>query len=253
MDKRFIVIRDGVEFFYFGSGCIADYYENSVAYLDEIDIKIALLCKGTKKLFEILSLVAQNTQESSDLIYTRIECLYKKGVIVFRGEALEKEIIFHGVKGFYYPKNLVIELTNTCNYECPFCYKNAKSKGEFISDEIIDTIDRQIHKKINYILLTGGEPTLHPNYLKYINRFSEYAKVSMISNGSLLYNHDPEILKRLSVIQFTIYGCNNTEYKKMTGSSDGFTRLSKSIEFAKKKWHHYQSRYYSLRFYLRSY
>lgn len=234
LDKRFIVIRDGVELFYFGSGCIADYYKNSIAYLDELDIKIVLLCKGTKKLFEISSLVTENTHESPNLIYTRIESLYKKGVIVFRGESSEKEIILHGVKGLYYPKDLVIELTNICNYECPFCYKNAKGKGDFISDKTIDTIDHLIHNKVYNILLTGGEPTLHPNYLKYINIFTKYAKVYMISNGSILYNHDPEILRKLDLIQFTIYGCDDAEYQKMTGSSDGFTRLSKSIEFAKQ-------------------
>lgn len=56
----------------------------------------------------------------------------------------------------------------------------------------------------------------------------------MISNGSLLYNHDPNILRKLSRIQFTIYGCDNDEYKKMTGMQDGFSRLCKSILFAKQ-------------------
>lgn len=132
------------------------------------------------------------------------------------------------------PKELAIELTNSCNYYCPFCYKNASIKGQFISDETIAQIDKLIHKKVNNILLTGGEPTLHPRYLNYINLFANYAKVHMISNGSELFDHDPTVLKKLDMIQFSIYGCSNEEYKKMTGANDGYTRLCKSIELTQK-------------------
>ena len=95
-------------------------------------------------------------------------------------------------------------------------------------------IDKIIHNNVNNILLAGGEPTLHPNYLKYIELFSDYAKVSMITNGSMLYEHDPNILKKLNQIQFSIYGCDDVEYKEMTGCADGFTRLCRSIDFSKK-------------------
>ncbi len=234
LDNRYVIVREGVEFYYFGSGCIADYYKNSIAYLDDQDIRIVAFCNGTRFMYEVVSAAIQYTQETREEIYLRIERLHKKGVVVFRNKACGKNIVFHGRKGYYYPKELVVELTNTCNYECPFCYKNARAKGRFISDETIATIDRLIGNNVKHILLTGGEPTLHPNYLEYIRLFSEYAKVHMISNGSILYNHDPSVLRKLDLIQFTIYGCDDEEYKKMTNAKDGFTRLSKSIEFAQR-------------------
>ena len=113
----------------------------------------------------------------------------------------------------------------------PFCYKNASTSGIFIDDAIIIRIERLIHNNIHNILLTGGEPTLHPHYLRYISLFSEYADVHMITNGSILYEHDAQELAKLKLIQFSIYGCDNAEYLKMTGMNDGFTRLVKSIEF----------------------
>ena len=56
----------------------------------------------------------------------------------------------------------------------------------------------------------------------------------MITNGSVLWLHDPEPLKKLDHIQFSIYGCSDLEYQKMTGVRDGFSRLIKSIDLTKR-------------------
>ena len=56
----------------------------------------------------------------------------------------------------------------------------------------------------------------------------------MITNGSVLWLHDPEPLKKLDHIQFSIYGCSDLEYQKMTDVRDGFSRLIKSIDLTKR-------------------
>jgi hypothetical protein len=68
-------IRDGVEFYYFGLGCIADYYGNSIAYLDELDIEIILLCGGTKTLIEIIDCVETRTNCNRDDILNKLNKL----------------------------------------------------------------------------------------------------------------------------------------------------------------------------------
>ena len=226
LDENFIIVRSGIEFYYFGKGCIADYYGDTIAYLDESDIAIVKMCKN-KKLQSIHTIIENNYPG-------RLNRLFKKGVLKLSDKIDCADLVFHGLANFYYPKEIVVELTNTCNYRCPFCYKNASNKGEFISESIINELQKKISGKVNNILLTGGEPTLHPNYLKYINAFSSYAKVHMITNGSVLYKHDPKILSKLTLIQFTIYGCSDDEYFKMTGNKYGFTQLSRSIKFAKR-------------------
>lgn len=232
-DKVSIGIREGIEFHYFGSGCIADYYGDSVAYLDEKDMEIISDFTHPMKKEELCKKYVNDNKESKH--FARIEELYKKGVLAL-GDYCTDVVTnnFHGVKGKYYPKELVIELTNKCNYKCPFCYKSAKDIGEFISDEMIRKINNIISNKITHVLFTGGEPTLHPHYLNYLALFSQYAKVHMITNGSVLYKHDPDLLQKFDLIQFTLYGCSNSEYEKMTGMSDGLTRLYKSVELVKR-------------------
>lgn len=228
LDKNeFLVVRPGVQFYYFGTGCIADYYSNSIAYLDQDDVRFVKFCTGKYRVQEIIQKIGAELPD-------RIERLLQKGVIIIQNQPIEVELIFRGVKGAYYPKELVIELTNKCNFACPFCYKNAGPNGEFMEDQTILLLDRVIHGHVHHILLTGGEPTMHPSYLKYIDLFADYAKVYMISNGSFLYEHDAESLRKLEYIQFSLYGCSDEEYEKMTGVRDGFTRLCKSVAFAKK-------------------
>ena len=235
LDNRlYIGVRKGVEFYYFGPGCIADYYSSSITYLDEMEVSIIIKCKGNLRLYEVLKRLQSAAYYSEEVYSSRVYKLFKKGVVVFREEPFETKAIFHGVKGAYYPKEIAIELTNTCNYYCPFCYKNASINGGFITDVDIAELDNIIHKNVNNILLTGGEPTLHPNFLKYIEVFTKYANVHIITNGSILYEHDSRTLRKLKVIQFSIYGCDDDEYAKMTGSKNGFANLCKSIEFAKR-------------------
>ncbi len=235
LDKEYyIILRKGIAFHYFGNGCIADYYMSSVAYLDKIDISLVHFCNGTYKLSEIIECAETTLAISKADLIDRMERLYKSGVIVFKQNQSVEKISFSGINGAFYPKEVTIELTDVCNYRCPFCYRDAKSIGRYITTEKVKNIEKMLRAKVRSILLTGGEPTLHPNYQEYIGLFSKTAEVYMISNGSVLYLHDPKMLKKLTHIQFSIYGCDDDEYKKMTGIHDGFSRLVKSIEFSKQ-------------------
>ena len=64
-----------------------------------------------------------------------------------------------------YPLTNLVEITNACNFSCPICYSDAGlAKEEFLAvDDILNLAG--IIKKTGgrSILLTGGEPTLHPD------------------------------------------------------------------------------------------
>ena len=74
---------------------------------------------------------------------------------------------------------------------------------------------------------------MHPRLEWIISVLTEFADVAMVTNGSILYTMNPDIIKKLNTIQFSIYGRDNTEYKKLTGVADGFDRLVKSLQMAK--------------------
>lgn len=231
-DNLYLKIRRNVLFFYFGNKCLADYDQYTIAVLDDMDTDIIKYINGYRTVASIISLIISKYKSVlTDEVMRRMESLIKRGVIVARKEPVYSIAEFKGIYGKFYPKNILVELTNVCNFRCPFCYKNALNKGEFIDDQMIEDLIQIIGKQVPDILLTGGEPTLHPHLLKYIEGFTQCANVSMNTNGSKLYEFDGKVLSLLSHIQITLYGVNNDEYLKTTGICSGFEKVKRSVNY----------------------
>lgn len=239
MDNHiFVSVREGVTFYYFGNGCIADYYGESIAYLDDTDIFLISVCDGSRTLSKCIEQLKCTIDDT--VVCERIDSMRRKGVLVIKEHPSSNNVLFYGEKGLFYPKQLAIELTSCCNYNCSFCYKDANALGKYISDDVIDNIVNTICGKVGLVTLTGGEPTLHPHIVNYIEKLSQATPhLTMITNGSQLHKFTKyaSTLQKLDLIQFSLYGRNDGEYKITTGCGDGFTSLKKSIELAKKIQH----------------
>ncbi|MFX1532820.1 MAG: tetraether lipid synthase Tes [Promethearchaeota archaeon] len=62
----------------------------------------------------------------------------------------------------------VMDLTNNCNFRCPVCFANATKAG-YLYEPSFEQIEAMLHSlraqrpwPVENILLSGGEPTLHP-------------------------------------------------------------------------------------------
>jgi MoaA/NifB/PqqE/SkfB family radical SAM enzyme len=98
-------------------------------------------------------------------------------------------------------KNAVLEggpgtcqfaINNACNAGCDFCNFNfeklPKDRWEFVplsqAREAVDILYRQ---GIRYLIITGGEPMMHPDYLEIIRHAGEKRMaVLLVTNGSML-------------------------------------------------------------------
>lgn len=88
-------------------------------------------------------------------------------------------------------KKCIIEINNYCNMRCFYCVYNNYScieKKEYMTiktlNKIIDFAKKEDIKKI---LITGGEPTLHPQFIDVCNiLFDNFEDVSICSNGYIL-------------------------------------------------------------------
>lgn len=112
-------------------------------------------------------------------------------------------------------KRVYLEITNSCNLNCPFC---TNEKGNvFMSLEDIDNYLSQIKKQCDYIYLhILGEPTLHPNFEEILNLCDKYElKLQLVTNGTLLYKY-PNLLthKCLRKLSISLHSINNTGIDK---------------------------------------
>ena len=140
-----------------------------------------------------------------------------------------KDIQFHGEidNDIFY---INLSLTNYCNYQCSYCCAEIPPVNKtsiFESQEtIINTLNRlfNFNYKKYFIILTGGEPTIYPNFLdivKYINSIEKTIYLNIISNGSRSCNYYEELFKSVSNIKhFTLRISIHLEYANIEHIKD---------------------------------
>ena len=117
--------------------------------------------------------------------------------------------------------NLTIAPTTECNFRCPYCYEEKKTKKFMtpgVEDSIINFINK--HVKADQISLTwyGGEPLLAFQSIEHL--YYKISKIkdkhithhSIVTNGYLMDKEKCSFFKehQLSMIQFTLDGCRET-------------------------------------------
>lgn len=86
-------------------------------------------------------------------------------------------------------KKVVFELLSNCNLNCWYCLYRGKKhiKGNLSLEQIYHKINTFKENGIDKLVLTGGEPTLHPDFIdiaKYA--IARIPKVSVCTNGNIL-------------------------------------------------------------------
>ena len=118
------------------------------------------------------------------------------------------------------------ELTPRCNFNCKMCYvhlteKEQKLRGRELTTEQWLSIGREAKEAGTvFLLLTGGEPTLRPDFPELLHQFKNMGMmVSVNSNGMLPGEgllqqiiNDPPVR-----INISLYGTSNETYEKQCG------------------------------------
>lgn len=136
------------------------------------------------------------------------------------------------------------ELTPRCNMHCGMCYvhlgnDDIKKIGKELDAQQWIELGRQTAKAGTlFLCITGGEPTLHPQFCEIYSALSSMGFI--ITLQSNLYEFSDkcfEIIKKFPPreIKFTIYGASNNTYSKVCGVPDGFTKVMYNIQSLKSE------------------
>jgi MoaA/NifB/PqqE/SkfB family radical SAM enzyme len=121
-----------------------------------------------------------------------------------------------------------VRLTYECNDRCIFCLDSDTHDGEMRDPEEVKAqiLDGR-RKGATRLILSGGEPTIHPRYVDFIKlgRLAGYPKVQTVTNGRMF--RYPEFLKRcvdegLGEITFSIHGPNARVHDALVGVKGAF-------------------------------
>lgn len=133
-----------------------------------------------------------------------------------------------------------ISLTGLCNNNCIFCLDGErKDRFHRTRKEIKKRIDEGVKEGATRLVLSGGEPTIHPNILEFIRygKKKGYKRIQIITNGRMLaYRSLVNSLKEagLDEVTFSLHGHTKEIHDAMTRMPGSFEQITTGIKNAQK-------------------
>lgn len=127
---------------------------------------------------------------------------------------------------------VVWNITRTCNLRCVHCYSDSmanKYPGELDWDQMQSVVSDLAAYKIPSLLLSGGEPTIHPRFLDLVQLASGSGlKLTISTNGTLITPEKAAALKAAEVAYVGIsldgIGKVHDEFRRKEGAFDAAVR-----------------------------
>ena len=141
------------------------------------------------------------------------------------------------------PLSGTFELTPVCNMDCKMCYvRLSKEEQESIcplhdADDWLALAKSASEAGMLYLLITGGEPFLHPQIQQILEGLNKLGLiVSINSNGTLIDEKTVSWLKKTPPVRvnISIYGASDETYANLCNNPNGFTQVKKAIRLLKE-------------------
>jgi MoaA/NifB/PqqE/SkfB family radical SAM enzyme len=128
-----------------------------------------------------------------------------------------------------------IRLTTACNSDCLFCLDSGTPRERTTPLAVVrESLERGRGDGADKVVLSGGEGTLHPDYLEIVRAARDlgYTRVQAVSNGWKLA--DPGFFDRcvaagLDEMTFSLHGHDAALHERLTRTPGSFRRIVKAI------------------------
>jgi MoaA/NifB/PqqE/SkfB family radical SAM enzyme len=132
---------------------------------------------------------------------------------------------------------VIVYLNNVCDSRCKTCeiWRNNQAlktpAARQMSDELLEDLYRMAAQwRPRQVLISGGEPTLHPGFPEAVARFARIApEVNVITNGLSLGRCDKTTLPQAAAYYISFDAPDRDSYMQIRGV-DGFDRLARTID-----------------------
>jgi uncharacterized radical SAM superfamily Fe-S cluster-containing enzyme len=138
----------------------------------------------------------------------------------------------------------LIELNNICNLDCPVCFANAGtahakdgSGWQLTYEQVENMLDNYVRfeGQPEVLQYSGGEPTLHPQLLDFIQLAKDKGiRHVMVNTNGIQIAHDDRLLEGLARLKPTIYlqfdGFEAETYRSLRGRADLLDHKLRALE-----------------------
>jgi radical SAM protein with 4Fe4S-binding SPASM domain len=135
------------------------------------------------------------------------------------------------------PYKVDVALTYGCNNQCPHCYNEANrlAMPSLPISHWFRVFDKIVELGIPHVILTGGEATLHPDFLKIVEYADQLGLVVGLNSNGRYLSHAPFMEKAakagLNHVQITLGSCFKDVHNQMMGA-DSFDQTIQGIRTA---------------------
>ena len=156
---------------------------------------------------------------------------------------LERRLV-HKAKQSKVPINGSIELLPLCNMNCDMCYvrlspSEMEAQGRLRSlDEWLHVAEEMKNAGTLFLLLTGGEPLLYPEFKQLYIKLKDMGFVITINTNATLIDeawadffreHKP---RRINI---TLYGADDQAYRELCHYPGGFDQVIQAVKLLKER------------------
>ena len=160
------------------------------------------------------------------------------------GATTVERMILAQAKRSHTPANGSIELLPLCNMNCDMCYvrlsrEEMECQGRLRTAEEWLGIGRQMKKAgVLFLLLTGGEPLLYPDFKRLYLGLKQMGMILTINtNGTLIDEELAEFFGKYKPrrINITLYGADEESYTSLCHYPGGYERTMRGIRLLRER------------------
>ena len=142
------------------------------------------------------------------------------------------------------PLGGAFELLPLCNMNCSMCFlrltpEEMNEQGKLRSaDEWLSLASEAQKEGLLFLLLTGGEPFLYPEFTKLYKGLCKLGLILTINtNGTLITKKIADLLSshKPRRVNITLYGSSDEVYEKLCHNPKGFTQVMNGIRLLKER------------------
>lgn len=159
-------------------------------------------------------------------------------------ETTMEKILIQQAAAKYRPITGTLELLPLCNMACDMCYirlsrEEMEHQGSLhTAEEWIRLAEEMQRSGVLFLLLTGGEPLLFPDFKKLYRELLNLGMILTINtNGTLLDENWADFFSqyRPRRVNITLYGADHSTYESLCHYPEGFSKAFRAIKLLKMR------------------
>lgn len=137
-----------------------------------------------------------------------------------------------------------LELLPLCNMNCDMCYvrlsrEEMEKKGRLRTvEEWLELAHQMEQAGVLFLLLTGGEPLLFPDFKKLYRELKQMGMILTINTNATLIDEEWAAffgMYKPRRINITLYGADEESYEKLCHYPDGFDKTIRAVRLLREQ------------------